>query len=155
MYELLIIFFWNKIYPPLITSLYSIIQSHTIDECTWLFRNKPIYKQEWISSLKIRYAKRGIIDGTVNVLGFMLAINYVFFLTKIFLSWAGIEPRTVELPCYHITLYSPHIYQLRHRGMSYLLDIKLIINYWRYLYYTLRVPFRSPLALVLCHDQLH
>ena len=99
--ELPIIVFWNKIYSTSMTSLCSIIQYCTMNQCTWLFRNKPRYKQDLMSSMKIWYSKRGIIDGKVNVLVLMLVINYgVFFLDKNHVSQAGIEPATYGLT-YH------------------------------------------------------
>ena len=46
LYELTRIVFWSKIYSTPMTSLCSIIQYHTINQCTWLKENKPRFKQE-------------------------------------------------------------------------------------------------------------
>ena len=126
-YELLVIVCWNKIYSPSMMSLCSIIQDHTINQYTWLLLKKPSYRQEWMSSLQIRYSKRGIIDGTVKLLVFMLAINYGIF------SWPKLssrEPESNQRPMdYYTTISDSTVHRSANWAIArYLTDIYQI-NY--------------------------
>ena len=99
-YELPIIVCWNKIYSTSMMSLYSIIQDHTINQCTWLLVKKPSYRQEWMSSLQIRYSKRGYIDEYSKCDRLHSGELWYTFLDQTHISWASFKSATNGLQYY-------------------------------------------------------
>ena len=105
------------------SSLFSIIQDHTINQCTWLLGNKPRYEQELMSSLQIIYPKRGCIDKYSKCAGLHLGeLYYILPRPNILLaSQIRISDRwNQQLMDFNIPLYIPLLYQLIYHKISYL-----------------------------------